>query len=341
MELTIFKKFPALKWKLPNLSICKTPTPLLPMENLQKEINHENLWVKRDDLTGDIYGGNKIRKLDFLLAEAVRKKVRVIATSGAIGSHHVLATCLYAKKFGIDTAAIQYPVPNNSHLKRNQEMIDNLARWKINIKTPLSLPLAYRELRKNLTNEGFKPDDLFIIPPGGTNPLGCIGYVNASLEIEEQRKEMGIEPFDFVFLPFGTGGTASGLETGFRLAMSPTRVVAVTVTSPAIANRWTLEWLCESTRLLLSEKLGKLAWLMGKRRKGFEIQIESSYLGSGYAHYGIEEEKIIDMMFEKEGIEIDPVYSAKAMRAFIDKSRMPEFKKKKMLFLLTLGKVKF
>jgi D-cysteine desulfhydrase len=335
MTLILHRKFPSLKARIPSLSICDKPTPLVRMEKLGEAVGHEDLWVKRDDLTCGLYGGNKARKLDFLLAAAVGKKVRAVATSGAIGSHHVLATCIYAGRLGMDVGAIQFPVVDDPHLALNQERIDCMARWKVPLANPLLVPYGYHAWRKARLAEGFEPGELSLIPPGASSSLGCLGYVNAALEIEAQREALDIPPFDLVFTALGTGGTMCGLDLGFRMAGAPTRVVGVRVADSLVANRWTTEWLAASARMLLQEHLGPLVGRVLARKRELQPEIEPSYLGRGYAFSGPEERRVMELLMEKEGIVLEPVYTAKAMRAFLDRARSREGRMKKMLFTLT------
>ena len=319
------------------MSLCDLPTPLVRMERLGKAIGHHDLWIKRDDLTSPLYGGNKIRKLDFILAHAARRKVKAIATAGAVGSHHVLATSLHGKDLGLDVGAVLYEVPKSRHLEENQGFIDENVSWKTVLKSPFLVPYGYWQWIKKCLDRGYRRSDLMIIPPGGSSPLGCLGYVNAALEIEDQREKLGAPPFDHVFTALGTCGTYSGLWLGFRLAAAPTSVTGVQVATSLVSNSTVAWWVMFRTLRIL--KAHQCVGIPGKPSPilQFPANISGQYLGRGYATWGKEEEDVAALLRETEGVNLDTIYTAKAMRAFIDHARKHAEKNKKLLFILTYG----
>jgi D-cysteine desulfhydrase len=335
MGLVIHHIFPQLEKRFPSCGLIEEPTPLLRMENLGRIVDHGDLWVKRDDMTSGLYGGNKIRKLDFLLARARASGVRAVVTSGAQGSHHVLATCVHGRRLCFDVSAVLFAVPMDDHLRENQLRIDELASWKVLQRSALLLPLGTRAWRRAKLREGYGPGELAIIPPGGSSATGCMGYVNAALEVEGQREAMGLPPFDEVFTALGTCGTLSGLAVGFQLAGSTASVVGVRVATPLVANRWTAAMLVRQTQAMIREALppGPQRALLSAFPRG--TRIEAGYLGRGYALYGREETRVMAMLRAEEGIALDPVYTAKAMRAFLERARSSGGKKRKLLFTLT------
>ncbi len=319
------------------MSLCDLPTPLVRMERLGKAIGHDNLWIKRDDLTSPLYGGNKIRKLDFIFAEAARRRIKAVATAGACGSHHVLATSLHGRNLGLDVGAVLYEVPQSRHLDENQGFIDKNVSWKIVLKSPLLVPYGYGLWIKKCLDRGYRRKDLMIIPPGGSSALGCLGYVNAALEIEDQREKLGAPPFDHVFTALGTCGTYSGLELGFRLASAPTSVTGVQVAASLVSNSAVAWWVMFRTLRIL--KANGCVGVPGKPAPclQFPANISGRYLGRGYATWGREEEEVAALLRDTEGIKLDTIYTAKAMRAFIDHAGRRGEKHKKLLFVLTYG----
>jgi 1-aminocyclopropane-1-carboxylate deaminase/D-cysteine desulfhydrase-like pyridoxal-dependent ACC family enzyme len=325
---------PELASSLPTAGLAR-PTPIVKLERLGRALGHPDLWIKRDDLTGEPYGGNKVRKLDFILAHAGRCGVRALATSGAMGSHHVLATCIYGKRLGFEVGALVFPVPMDSHLQENHERIKALADWVVELRSSLLIPHGGYAWKKARIREGYRPEELLVIPPGGSSPLGALGYVSAALEIEQQRREMNMSPFDHVYTALGTCGTFAGLVVGFRMAGAPSEVTGVQVASPLIANRLTAAYLVRKTGQLIESCMGTGGAPVMAGGASRSLRITHDYLGAGYAQYGRAERDVMAILRDEEDIVLDPVYTAKTMRAFLDHVQSPGAEFNKFLFTLT------
>jgi D-cysteine desulfhydrase len=223
----------------------------------------------------------------------------------------------------------------DDHLRRNQERIDALADWKVKLRSSLLIPHGGYAWKKARIREGFRPEELMVIPPGGSSPLGALGYVSAAMEIESQRRDMNMGPFDHVYSALGTCGTCAGLVVGFGMAGAPSVVTGVQVASPLIANRLTAVYLVRKTSQLIESCLGLGGSRVPAARAPRSLRITHDYLGAGYAQYGAPEREVMAILRDEEGIVLDPVYTAKTMRAFLDHVQAPGAEFKKFLFTLT------
>ncbi|MCP3875655.1 MAG: pyridoxal-phosphate dependent enzyme, partial [Desulfobacteraceae bacterium] len=173
----LFSRFPALKKKLAYVPLGSFPTPVIHLEQMGKIFEKGNFYLKNDGISGDLYGGNKIRKLEYLLGDVLRKKAKEILTFGAAGSNHALATAVYANKYNIPCTAMLMAQPNADYVRQNLKY-SHVAYSKLrhyHTEKAMYIPLAVRMIKRFVTNGKFP----YIIWPGGSAPLGTIGYVNA------------------------------------------------------------------------------------------------------------------------------------------------------------------
>ncbi len=239
MTTPIVERYPGTA-TLPVAGIATLPTPLEPFATEGVSGPEHELWVKRDDLTNATYGGNKVRKLDFLLGDALAGERRAVITFGAYGSNHALATAVHARALGIEPHVVISPQAPTAYAAATLRAHAALGTELHPVDGWEGMREAAR-IRQALTGR----DDIepLVIPMGGTNALGAISYVNAALEVGEG--------FDAVYVASGTLGTAVGLAIGFAAAGVATRVVGVRVTPTEIANDAVARELAESTVGLL------------------------------------------------------------------------------------------
>ena len=218
-KLTLFRKFPELARKLPYIDLGVFPTPVHSLPHL----GVENLWIKRDDLSSPVYGGNKIRKLAFILAEARQKKRKHLVTLGGIGTHHGLASAIFSHRLGIKCTLLLYhqPVTANVQLvllllaKFRARLVYQKTLWR----TLLSYYLLYR----------FRYPAAYFVYPGGSSAVGTLGYVNAALELKDQIDQGVLPEPGQIFCPLGSGGSLAGLALGLQLIGLSSRAVGVRV----------------------------------------------------------------------------------------------------------------
>ena len=305
MTLPLFERFPGTA-SLPRVELASVPTPL---EQLDPVKGVSSLWVKRDDLTNGIYGGNKVRKLDFLLGDALASGSKAVLTFGAYGSNHALATAVHASRLGLEPHVVlspQEPGPFAAATLRAHAGIGTVIHLVDGWDGARAAVLARQALAQR---DGVEP---YTIPMGGTNALGAVGYVNAALELVEQTGE-DVVP-DVVYVALGTVGTAVGLAVGFALAQVPTRVIAVRVTpesvgSAAIAARMTADTLA----LLRSVD----ATVPELDPGAVALDVRDEWFEPGYGIVTPQTTRAVDVMGER-GIRIETTYTGKAVAALLD-----------------------
>jgi 1-aminocyclopropane-1-carboxylate deaminase/D-cysteine desulfhydrase-like pyridoxal-dependent ACC family enzyme len=294
------------------------PTPVQRLSSLSTD--RCELWVKRDDLTNDVYGGNKVRKLEHILARARERSARRIVTFGAAGSHHVLATTIHGRRAGLEIAAILTPQPRNEHAVGNLQIALSLGLEPIRAASmalaPVVLPTVLRQ-------------GDFVVGPGGSTLHGTLGYVDAAFELARQIDDGALPVPDIIVVALGSAGTAGGLVAGMSAltaggtttssgapsstpgpSLSETRLVGVRIVSPVLMGR---------QRALL------LAWRAAHHRRlgvswddlAARLALEPGFLGAGYGRATAAGDRATDLA-ERAGLTLDPTYTAKAFAAALD-----------------------
>jgi D-cysteine desulfhydrase len=326
----LFKEFPGLSGKINWLSLGLFPTPVQRMENMEKELNCDSLFIKRDDLSGDEYGGNKIRKLEFAVADARAHGCDHIITMGALGSNHVLATTMACCSQSMSTTGIFVPQPVQEYLKTN--ILCNCMKG-CDIRYVKSTPAALFKILSTYfgiwLKEGRRP---YFLPPGGSNRPGILGYVEAALEIAMQVKNKELPEPEFIFVPVGSGGSLAGLVLGLRLAGLMSTAVGVRVFDKTTANEKVIAFLANRTLSYLKKRDPEIS---AARLAADEIYMVHDYFGKGYAHYTPEGIRAIEKAEELEGIILEGTYTGKTMAAFMDFMQMPARRGKTALFINT------
>ncbi len=305
------RRFPLLVERLRPIPRADLPTPVARCERLGRAVGHGRLYVKRDDLTSPLYGGNKPRKLEFLLAEALRRGARTVVTMGALGSNHLLATAIHGREVGLRTVGVVFPQPLTEHVQHNLWADRAVGVELVRTRSKYLLPVAVAAtlLRLRLA-EGRAPA---LVPGGGSNALGSLGFVNAGLELAGQVAAGELPEPEAIFVALGTGGTAAGLALGLRLGGLRSRVVAVRVIDALLANR---------PRLL--HRLGEIARLCHSRdglpppaRLGDNLELEHGFIGGGYGAPTPLGEAAMRLFAGEEGLRLEPTYTAKTAAAFL------------------------
>ena len=294
---------------IPTVQLANLPTALEKADRLSQEIGLESLLVKRDDNTGLALGGNKARKLEYLMAEAVVANADVVLTCGGVQSNHVRMTAAAARKLGME-CIIFLPDPKPKRFDGNlllNRMLGAQMRFLPEVRAENLLAEMNKEAEK-LTFEGRKP---YVIPMGGATPLGTLGYVNAVREIAPQLEALKINEADFV-TAVGTGGTAAGLALGSQLFFPGARTIGISVLHHA-------DRIGED----IKHKAAGAAELIGAEYKNDAV-IYDEYVGERYAIPTEEGMQAIFLTARTEGLILDPVYTGKAMAGLIDLARKGE-----------------
>lgn len=216
----LLEAFPVLKQQIPHHELTQTlPTPLVPLSHLGSYYGAPHLYYKDDGKTGTPFGGNKVRKLEFLLADAVAHKATAVVTLGGAGSNHALATAAYAQQLGLTAYLLLTPQRITQYARRNL-LLDAYVGATIEY-------FATRELRNTRLLSLLNSNRVYYIPVGGSNELGALGFVNAAFELKQQCDELQIAYPDYLYLPVGSLGTIAGLLVGIKAAGLATILVGV------------------------------------------------------------------------------------------------------------------
>jgi len=324
--IPIFKRCPVLRDKLPYVSLGEFPTPVQKVDRIGADIGASRLYVKRDDLSGRVYGGNKVRKLEFILGDALRVNAREVLTFGFAGSNHCLATAIYARQLGLRSISMLMPQPNAQYVRRNL-LVSHSYGAELHLylnKTFVVLGTIYQLLIHGLRHGRFPQ----VIPPGGSSSRGVIGFVNAGLELKEQilRGEMP-EP-DYIYVATGTMGTAAGLMLGLRVADLRSQVVAVPVAHEKSVNAPKMVKLIHETNSLLCSLDPSFPRFEFSEK---DIDIRHGFLGRGYALFTEEGMDAVARMERLERIRLEGTYTGKAFAALINVVKGQEKNKDKVL----------
>lgn len=317
--------------RFPRLRFAHLPTPLEPLENLSAHLGGPKIWVKRDDCTGLAMGGNKTRKLEFLMADALDQGADTIITQGATQSNHARQTAAIAAKLGMECHVVLEDRTGSNDPSYNYNgnvLLDQLYGATI-AKRPggADMNLEMEGLAEQLRGQGRKT---YIIPGGGSNPVGALGYVNAAVELLAQANAMGLV-IDHVVHATGSAGTQAGLVTGLVGSNSGIPVLGIGVRAPKDKQEASVFGLAERT----ADHIG-----LGGVVKPEHVVANCDYVGGGY---GVPTEGMVEavkLLARTETILLDPVYSGKGMAGLIDLIRKGHFSKdENIVFLHTGGAV--
>lgn len=310
--MPLLEHFPQLAARLPCVSLGTFPTPVQRLERLGNDVWASRLFIKRDDLSGTIYGGNKTRKLEFLLGDALRRGAKEVLTFGYAGSNHCLATAVYARILGMRSISMLIPQPNAPYVGRNLLMSYHEGA---ELHLYRSMPWLILGTLCQLSWHGLRHRRLpRIIPPGGSTPLGIVGFVNAAFELREQIVRGEAPQPDRIYVAAGTMGTAAGLMLGLRAAGLGSRVVAVAVAGERFVNtRGMLRLICRTNDLLcsLAPSFPRCGFT------GADIDLRHGFAGQGYGRFTEEVVDAVVRMERSEGIKLEGTYTGKALAGLI------------------------
>jgi 1-aminocyclopropane-1-carboxylate deaminase/D-cysteine desulfhydrase-like pyridoxal-dependent ACC family enzyme len=261
------------------------------------------LWIKRDDKTGVLYGGNKIRKLEHLLDDARRRGATRLVTLGAVGSHHVLATTIYGAQAGFAVEAVLVPQPRTDHVVANVRA--GLAHGLRAVPAGSYAMVPFRIIPRLLAAGAYRID------LGGSSVTGSMGYVDAARELAAQVRAGAMPEPDLIVVALGSGGTAAGLAAGLELEGLASRVVGVCVSKPA----WLLGWMARSLARACVRRAGGRTT---SRAIADRLVIDGRYIGRGYGHPTEKGARAMEAA-ARVGIALDPTYTAKAFAAALDR----------------------
>ena len=288
----------------PRIPLAVLPTPIQKLENISRILG-TNVWIKRDDMTGIGLGGNKVRKLEFLLADAKNKGAEIVFTTGGAQSNHAMLTAACCKKLGMTPILI---LKKRGVTDRKGNI---LLEYLMNTDVRFLDTGDSQEVYKEMDRVGQESGKVYYkIPTGGSNALGALGYVNCVKEIAEQTDVH----FDYICCAEGSGGTHAGVAMGAKLFMPDTKVIGMMVDTDPF----------EEITTNIMKDMAKLLEL------DFVPTVDDVHLvdvcGDGYAIPSPEGNAAIRMMAENEGLFLDPVYTGKAFGGLIKMAKEGKFK---------------
>lgn len=307
------------------VSLAQLPTPIEKLERISRIFEGPQIYIKRDDLTGIGMTGNKVRKLEFLLAEALEKKCDYVITCGGYQSNHARATAVAAARLGLKCHLVLRNSVSAS-LEGNL-FIDRLVGAELQYVTPeeyMHVDDVMQAIAEKLKTKGYKP---YVIPEGGSNELGSFGYVKGMKELAGQLKSLKLR-IDHIVVPVGSGGTYAGLLLGKFLYDVRAKIHGFNV--------------CDDESYFLN----KISGLLKNFQKRFDLDLKISkkdiniidgYVGKGYGLSSQEEIDTLKKVARAEGIMLDPVYTAKAMFGLADQIRQNTFKASETILFIHTG----
>jgi len=329
----------------PRIRFAALPTPLQPLHRFREAMGSDapHILIKRDDMTGAALGGNKARKLEFLLAEAISTGADTVLTCGAAQSNHALQTAAVAGRYGLKVVCVldgpepAKPPSGNMLLHR---IIGTRIVWCTLQEGETRKEQARRrtltEEADAIRSQGGSP---FVIPTGGSTAVGSLGYVLAVEEVLLQLRESEFGEISAVYFPSGSGGTQAGLQVGARRSAWTARMAGVDVDYIAPDSSGIRPY--HRAVLNLTRETAQAAG-MSNADGGFDyedIELWSEYAGAAYGVSTPGGEEAIHLLASTEGIFLDPVYSGKAFAAMIDHIRQGAFSKNETLLFWHTGGV--
>jgi len=310
--------------RFPRLEFIGAPTPLEYLPRFSDYLGLE-IYIKRDDVTPMALGGNKLRKLEFLAADALREGADTLITAGAIQSNHVRQTAAVAAKLGLHCVALlENPIGTRAenYLTNGNRLLLDLFNAQIEMCDALTDPVAQlAELATRIEAQGFRP---YVIPVGGSNALGALGYVESALEIAQQCE--GAVALSSIVVASGSAGTHAGLAVGLEQLMPEAELIGVTVSRKRDEQRPKV--------VALQQAIARELEVEARA----DIILWDEYFAPGYGTPNEEGVEAIKLLARLEGILLDPVYTGKAMAGLIDGINQNRFKDRgPILFIHTGG----
>lgn len=316
--------------QFPRLQYGRFPTPLEFLPNFSQQLG-QPVWIKRDDGIGPAMGGNKGRKLEFLMAEVLAQDKKKVVTYGGLQSNHARMTAAACAALGLQ-AHLFFFAPRPSLLTGNL-LLNHLLGAKMHF-IPFGggssggMTLEQTNQLVRLVSAVFAGPRAYFMPVGGHTVTGCLGYVNAAIELHQQVEQLGIEEAT-VITAVGTGGTLAGLMAGFHLLNSPLKLLGIDV-----GKLW------KTFPVSIARLASQLCAVLGQPHTFQPTDvpmIERTYVGPGYAVLTNETTAVIHQLAHTEGIILDPVYSGKAAAGMVHLARNAHFPNNPLIFLHTGG----
>ncbi|MEM6853118.1 MAG: D-cysteine desulfhydrase family protein [Planctomycetota bacterium] len=295
----------------PRVRLAHLPTPIQPWPRLSDALGGPQLWVKRDDLTGLATGGNKTRKLEFLVADALEAGADSLITAGGPQSNHCRQTAAAAAQLGLAAHLVLGGDPPPPENIQGNLFLDQLLRATTHFVDKTQRNAKMELLADELRAAGRSP---YVIPVGGSNAIGTLGYVAAMFELAEQLNAMPDVRFDRIVMATSSGGTQAGLTLGAKMIGFDGPVTAISIDqAPEDADTFTFRDHVRDTANACAELLNS-----DVNTSGDDLRINHDYLGGGYGVVGPPEIEAVNLLATREGQFVGPVYTSRALAGLID-----------------------
>ncbi|MHA2203182.1 MAG: 1-aminocyclopropane-1-carboxylate deaminase/D-cysteine desulfhydrase, partial [Candidatus Hodarchaeales archaeon] len=305
----LFEAFSDLDGVIPWTSLVDTPTPVKNLEKLETYLKTDiPLWIKQDNLTSRIYGGNKVRKLEFIIADALKKKKEAIATLGGVGTNHGLATTIFGKEKGLNVVLYLINQPISKHVLDNLKLIFYYGAELKYVKNYLGAGIHFYFLDR------LKRKQIYWLPAGGSTSIGILGYVNAVLELKQQIEEGELPEPEQIYVAAGTTGTLAGIELGVQLTNLQSQVIGIRVTDKMAATGRKVKSLIKGALRLL-KKDSKFRNFQYRPK----FKLIDQFYGGKYGRVTPEGLNAVEIMNKTEGVLLETTYTGKTVAALLDR----------------------
>lgn len=325
--------------RFPKKRLIQLPTPLVRLEHLSRQLGGPEIWIKRDDLTGAGFGGNKSRKLELIIADALAKKADTLITWGSTQSNWCLQAAASARRFGLRPVLLLFKTTDLEPAYDGNLLLDFLLGADIRIREAAKGKLlaagvaeqAVEEAAAEVRGLGQVP---YAVAVGGSmtglsmlEPLGALSYVAAFVELDEQAQAAGFK-YTHIVHATGSGATQAGLVVGARALARPVRVIGISVSDPEDAFREIVLRISADTERALG---------LEPRVPKDDVIVHDEYVKGGYGALNAEVAEAIRLVFVHEGVVLDPVYTGKAMAGLFDLVRRSRFREDDRIIFLHTG----
>ena len=315
----LFEKFPDLEANIPWIKLAPLRTPIINLKHLQEMLGLDSLWLKQDNLTSPIYGGNKTRKLEFLLADALEKGCTKVMTVGGIGSNHCVANAAFCNELNLKPISALIDQPITTYVRNNLLL-------ELYFKAEIIYSHDPEDLQNKIQSKLKSNTDLYFHGPGGSTPLGILGFVNAALELKDQINNGEMPEPDYIYTACGSMGTTAGLTLGVKLAGLKTIIYGIKVSeSPSING--IIRLANKGWKLLVKndKKIPKITYE--------QLQLDGGYFGDSYGKPTLECLEAIKLLKEMENVTLEPTYTGKTMAALIGNAQKEKLMLKPRIIL--------
>jgi 1-aminocyclopropane-1-carboxylate deaminase/D-cysteine desulfhydrase-like pyridoxal-dependent ACC family enzyme len=317
----LFENYPNLIEKIPHITLGCFPTPIQELKTFEKELVTQNIYFKNDGVSSPFFGGNKIRKLEFLLADAIENNAQTVITVGPAGSNCCTAVASCAQKLGLNAISMLTPQISTSYAQRNL-LLSSFFGGELNYE--LTEDLGNSAIKRRFSNESKIHGFPYLISGEASDRIGALGFVSAAFEIKEQIESGIIQEPDYIYIALGSGGTTAGLSLGLLLAGLKCKIIAVEVMGkrPGAATEL-IETLFNKTSQLLNALDPEIPLIKFASQN---LEIDYRFSKNKYAEIPAETFLSIKILNDTEGLKLDGTYSGKAFSALTTDIMKKKFK---------------